>query len=84
MVSGVRFQSAFAAMQRRRLITREQRWHYLRRARIYLRIHLGTVRKIAGFSFYERLFSLWHVLHLPLFIMLLVSGVVHVYAVHMY
>jgi hypothetical protein len=84
LVSGVRLQSAFAAMQRRRLITREQRWHYLRRARIYLRIHLGTVRKIAGFSFYERLFSLWHVLHLPLFIMLLVSGVVHVYAVHMY
>lgn len=84
LVSGVKLRSAFAAMQRRGLVTHEQRHHYLRKARFYLRIHLGTVRKIAGLSFYERLFSLWHVLHLPLFIMLLISGVVHVYAVHMY
>jgi hypothetical protein len=84
LVSGIKLRSAFTDMQGRELITREQRHYYLRKARLYLRIHLGTVRKIAGFSFYERLFSLWHVLHLPLFIMLLISGVIHVYAVHMY
>lgn len=43
-----------------------------------------TLRKIAGFSFYERLFSIWHVLHVPIFFMLVVTGVLHVIAVHMY
>lgn len=46
--------------------------------------HLSSIRKVAEFRFYERFFAVWHVLHYPLFIMLLVSGVVHVIAVHMY
>jgi hypothetical protein len=50
----------------------------------YLETYLATVRRVAGFTLYERLFSLWHVLHLPLFVMLMISGVVHVYAVHFY
>jgi len=45
---------------------------------------LGAVIKTCEFSVYERLFSLWHILHLPLFIMLVISGIVHVFAVHMY
>ena len=40
--------------------------------------------KVAGFSFFERLLSMWHILHMPLFVMLLIAGIVHVYAVHMY
>ncbi len=50
----------------------------------YLEIYLTTIRRVAGFSFYERLFGLWHVLHLPLFVMLVISGLIHVYAVHFY
>lgn len=46
--------------------------------------HLASIRKVAEFHFYERLFAIWHVLHFPLFLMLVVSGVVHVFAVHMY
>jgi len=53
-------------------------------ARQYLRTYMITIRRVAGFTFYERLFSLWHVLHLPLFVMLLIAGVVHVVAVHVY
>jgi hypothetical protein len=45
---------------------------------------LGHVRKVAEFKFYERMFSLWHVFHLPLAIMLLFSGIFHVLAVHAY
>lgn len=45
---------------------------------------LESMRKITEFHFYERLFSIWHVLHFPLFLMLIVSGFVHVIAVHMY
>ena len=69
---------------RRQEMTREQRRCYSQKARHYLSQYLGTVRKVAGFSFYERLFSMWHVFHLPLFIMLLITGSIHVYAVHMY
>lgn len=50
----------------------------------YLRLYMETIRRVAGFTFFERLFSLWHVLHLPLFVMMLISGVIHVYAVHFY
>lgn len=46
--------------------------------------HIDAVRRVAELSTYERLFSLWHVLHLPLFFMLLIAGVVHVIAVHVY
>lgn len=31
---------------------------------------------------FERLFSLWHLLHLPLYLMLIVTGIVHVVAVN--
>lgn len=50
----------------------------------YLSAYFNTIQKITVFSFYEKLFSLWHVLHLPLFLMMLISGIVHVIAVHMY
>lgn len=43
-----------------------------------------ALRKTAAFRVYERLFSLWHILHLPLFIMMIITAVIHVFAVHMY
>lgn len=55
-----------------------------RRTRIYVRDYVGLMGRVAQFSFYERLFSYWHVLHLPLFFMLVLSAIVHVLAVHMY
>ncbi len=50
----------------------------------YVRAHFSAVRRVAEFSFYERLFSLWHLLHLPLFLMMVVAAIVHILAVHMY
>lgn len=49
-----------------------------------IRNYLDAVCRTAQFGVYERLFSLWHVLHVPFVFMLVVSGVVHVIAVHMY
>ena len=46
--------------------------------------YFKAVTRIVEFSAYRRMFSMWHVLHVPLFFMLLVTGVVHVVAVHMY
>ena len=62
----------------------EQRRYYYRSSRYWLCNYLETLRRVAGFTFYERLFSLWHVLHLPLFLMLVITGIIHVYAVHLY
>jgi hypothetical protein len=53
-------------------------------ARELARRHIDLVRRVLELGTYERLFSLWHVLHLPLFFMLLVAGIVHVVAVHIY
>lgn len=59
--------------------------HKLRRAaNAYVAQQVRLMRQVAQLSFYERLFSLWHVFHMPLFILLVVSALVHVLAVHMY
>jgi len=50
----------------------------------YIDDRLSATRRVVEFSSFERLFSLWHALHLPLFLMLLIAGVVHVVAVHVY
>ncbi len=75
---------AFRVTARRAGWTADERRRQEKAARRYVSAYLAGVRKVAEFSFYERLFALWHVLHLPLFFMLLISGVVHVLAVHLY
>ena len=50
----------------------------------YIRRRLQATRQVAEFESYEKLFSLWHMLHLPLFFLLLVAGIVHVISVHVY
>jgi len=49
-----------------------------------LREYLGALQDVAQFRIYERLFSLWHVLHVPFVYMLVICAIVHVVAVHMY
>lgn len=46
--------------------------------------YLDAVVKAAQLKVWERLFSLWHVVHVPFLYLLVFSGVVHVVAVHMY
>ncbi len=46
--------------------------------------HLRQVRQVAEYTAYQRLFALWHKIHLPFFVLLVVSVVVHIYAVHTY
>lgn len=55
-----------------------------RTANAYVAQQVGLMRQVAQLSFYERLFSLWHLFHMPLFILLVISALVHVLAVHMY
>ncbi|NMG45503.1 hypothetical protein GPA22_17455 [Aromatoleum toluvorans] len=44
----------------------------------------ATAQRTAQFTTYERLFALWHVIHIPFLFLLVLSAVVHVIAVHAY
>ena len=57
---------------------------YKKTIRTVLLAHKSATRKLLEFHFWERLFSFWHVFHLPLFVMMIVTGFIHVYAVHAY
>jgi len=50
----------------------------------FIRSYLSAVRDLAQFGTYEKLFSLWHVFHVPIVYMLVFSAIWHVIAVHMY
>ncbi|MFT4925962.1 MAG: hypothetical protein ACI8WB_002057 [Phenylobacterium sp.] len=45
---------------------------------------LSKLTKIANYALYTRLFSLWHIFHLPIFFMMLITATVHIFVVHMY
>ena len=56
----------------------------VRAASRYADRRLEAGRRSAEYRLYAQLFSFWHVLHIPLFFMLLVAGIVHVIAVNIY
>ena len=62
----------------------KQHAHFARAVQRYIAKRLQATRELAEFESYERLFSLWHMFHLPLFFLLLIAGTVHVIAVHVY
>lgn len=68
-------QSAIVARDSKRLA---------RTAAKFIRDYMSLVGRVAQFSLYERLFALWHILHLPIFILMVISVLFHVLAVHMY
>lgn len=63
-------------------------WAERRKRRKLVKAHLGlyfaAMTKAARFGVYERLFALWHVLHLPLFLLLVTAAILHIVAVHLY
>jgi hypothetical protein len=52
--------------------------------RHYVATHLRSVRSVAEFVAYQRLFALWHVVHRPFFAILLIALSIHLYAVYRY
>jgi hypothetical protein len=55
-----------------------------RHAKELVSLYLNGVTRVAQFTAYERLFSLWHVAHIPFVYSMVISALVHVYAVHVY
>ena len=75
---------------RLRSIAKERRWtkaqYRRRRSQVVslTRQYLRSVVRVAQFSAFERLFALWHVLHVPFVYLLIVTACFHVFAVHAY
>ena len=69
---------------------RHEKWdkHYfhaeLVREKKFLREHVNALVKIGQSHFYERLLVGWRIFHVPLIFILVISGSVHVLAVHLY
>lgn len=64
--------------------SREDLTRRRQRARKMVDRYLNSVVGIAQFSAYSFLFSLWHVAHIPFVYVLVITALVHVYAVHAY
>ncbi len=75
---------ALIKAKRENRLTRHQRILAYQLAKQKCDAFVDAICEAAQLSSWERLFSLWHVLHVPFLYLLLVSGIVHVIAVHMY
>ena len=51
---------------------------------ILVKTYCRQLRHAAYLTFFERLFALWHIIHMPLFLLMVVAAVIHVVAVHLY
>lgn len=65
-------------------MSRAERVVSYRLAREQVGDYLDAVVRAAQIASWERLFSLWHVVHIPFLYLLVFSGILHVLAVHMY
>ncbi len=55
-----------------------------RDARRHLGDYLQAIRNSATYAVFDRLFAMWHHLHMPLYMFLVVASVAHIVAVHLY
>lgn len=81
---GRRARQRIAALAKTSPVIRDHRQRLTANTRRYLARRVAALRKFAQFRAFEKLFSLWHVVHFPLFIILVIAVIVHVLAVHMY
>jgi hypothetical protein len=76
--------------KRLRALAKERHWSTKstrrreRQAISLTRVYLLSVVRVAQFSAYERLFALWHVLHVPFVYLLVLTAAFHIFAVHAY
>ena len=73
-----------------RRVGREQDWNAStqrsreKRAARLVSDYVDAVLRVAQLAAYSRLFSLWHVLHVPFVFLMVICAIVHVVAVHAY
>lgn len=73
-----------------KVVARREKWSaaekksHAKESRRHIKAHIRAGLKVAEFNIFERLMALWHIFHMPLFILLIVVAVIHIVAVHMY
>lgn len=55
-----------------------------RDGKLLVKAYCRQLRQASYLTFFERLFALWHVVHMPLFLLMVVAVVIHIVAVHLY
>lgn len=76
------FKNLIASEGRRRGWSWSIRRKRLELIREHVQLYFGAITKAARFSGFERMFAAWHVLHMPLFFLLVAAAVIHIIAVH--
>ncbi len=84
MTGGRRMRKLCAALARKAAGKSDRHRRIIRQLDSDTKAYVKACQRVARLQIYERLFGLWHIFHLPLFMMLVVTGVVHVFAVHIY
>lgn len=51
---------------------------------LLVKAYCRNMRHAAYLTFFERLFALWHIIHMPLFLLMVVAAGIHIVAVHLY
>jgi hypothetical protein len=75
---------ALQAKSRQSAVVRAEQKRLCYSARVYVDRRLAATRRVAEFEGFERLFSLWHSLHIPLIFVMVIAAIIHVIAVHVY
>jgi hypothetical protein len=75
---------ALSRLARERKLSRETARLNYQLAKDQIDAYLGAIVSASQLKVWERLFSLWHIIHIPFIYLLLFSGIIHVVAVHMY
>lgn len=65
-------------------VTRRERRAHARGVDHILSRYFLSARRASRLMLFERLFRLWHAFHLPLFILLVLTSLIHIVAVHLY
>jgi hypothetical protein len=77
-------QAVMARLQKKNSWSQAEWQRHERHSKELVNLYLNAVTRVAQFTAYERLFSLWHIVHIPFVYSLIISALVHVYAVHVY
>lgn len=75
---------ATKAMARQHKWTPKQALAHFRSCSEQIEAHAASVQRVAQFQTFERLFSLWHVAHVPFVWIMVFCAIFHVVAVHAY
>lgn len=75
---------ALSRLAKERKLSRETASLNYQLAKDQVDAYLDAIVSVSQLKIWERLFSLWHIVHIPFLYLLLFSGVIHVIAVHMY